>query len=254
MFFTNLFESNLVSKKLFQDIIYYTTTDSTNDDVWEEYQETKNNILIITDNQKNGRGRNNNTWFSKPSHSITCSFILEQVFKNEKINLHSLLIPIAIIEGIKEFTSIQLQVKWPNDLMYENKKVGGILIESKSHNMSYVYNVGIGVNVNEDLDDFPDSIKNNSISLKQISGHPIQREPLLASIFNRLNTLIQNLDSIELTDLWMAYCMHKNLQVKFQYQNNTITGIFKGLNNNGQAIIDCNNETITYNGAINLLV
>ena len=38
MFFTNLFESNLVSKKLFQDIIYYTTTDSTNDDVWEEYQ------------------------------------------------------------------------------------------------------------------------------------------------------------------------------------------------------------------------
>ena len=63
-----------------------------------------------------------------------------------------------------------------------------------------------------------------------------------------------NGDSIQLTDLWMAYCMHKNLQVKFQHQNNAITGIFKGLNNNGQAIIDYNNETIAYNGAINLIV
>ena len=78
MFFTQLFESNL--KNYIPKIVYYTSTNSTNDDVWELFSEDNKNLIVITDNQKNGRGRNNNKWFSKPGHSITCSFILPQIF------------------------------------------------------------------------------------------------------------------------------------------------------------------------------
>ena len=116
MFFTNLFGSNLRVKNFAKKVIYYTSTDSTNEDIWELY--TKNNeqdIIIITDYQKKGRGRSNNIWFSKPGHSITCSFLLKELFPREQFNLHSILIPVAIIKGVRNFISIDL-----NNITYNN--------------------------------------------------------------------------------------------------------------------------------------
>ena len=94
MFFTNLLEANLKVNFFAHEIIYYTATKSTTDDIWELYNETgQTKALIITDNQTAGRGRHNNKWISQPSKSITCSFILEQIFNNEQVSLYSILIP-----------------------------------------------------------------------------------------------------------------------------------------------------------------
>ena len=81
MFFINLFESKIRAKNFVFHITYYTSTQSTNEDIWELYNnEKKSNILVITDNQLNGKGQFNNTWYSIPNKSITCSFLLNQVF------------------------------------------------------------------------------------------------------------------------------------------------------------------------------
>ena len=107
MFFTNLFESTLRVKNFAKKVIYYTSTDSTNDDIWELYsKDNEQDIIVITDNQNKGRGRLNNIWFSKPGHSIICSFLLKEVFHKKQFNLHSILIPVAIVKGIKNFLSI----------------------------------------------------------------------------------------------------------------------------------------------------
>ena len=120
MFFTNLFEANMRVKNFQFDMTYYPRTESTNKDLWEIHEITKkNDLFVITDNQINGKGRGNNSWVSSPNKSITCSFLLKQVFDNT--NLYSLLIPLAIIKGIKKFTNINLKIKWPNDIIYENK-------------------------------------------------------------------------------------------------------------------------------------
>ena len=253
MFFTNLFGSNLRVKNFAKKVIYYTSTDSTNDDIWELYiKDNEQDIIVITDNQKQGRGRSNNTWFSKPGHSITCSFLLKEVFPKEKFNLHSILIPVAIIKGIKKFLSIDLKIKWPNDIMYQNKKLGGVLIESKT-SQETIFNIGLGINVNEDQVDFPIELQDNSISLKQIKGHPIQREPLLAFILNELDLLINTLDISSLIESWMNSCNHKNSKVKFIDNKESISGIFKHINDKGQAIINCDNKCIEYNGAITIV-
>ena len=71
MFFTNLLEANLKVKYIAKNIFYYTATNSTSDDIWELFnKESISEALVITDNQRQGRGRLNNKWFSKPSHSI----------------------------------------------------------------------------------------------------------------------------------------------------------------------------------------
>ena len=135
MFFTNLFEANLNVKNFAKETIYYTSTKSTSDDIWELYNETgQTNKLIITDNQTSGRGRKNNKWIAQPNKSLTFSFILKDIFNINDINLYSILIPVSIINGIRNFSNISLEIKWPNDIMYENKKVGGVLIESKLNN------------------------------------------------------------------------------------------------------------------------
>jgi BirA family biotin operon repressor/biotin-[acetyl-CoA-carboxylase] ligase len=254
MFFTNLFQANLKVKNIAKNIIYYTSTQSTSDDIWDLYKnESTIQTLVITDNQTQGKGRSNNIWFSKPSHSITCSFLLDQIFEHDKINLHAILIPVAIVKGVKKFLSIDLYVKWPNDIMFNNKKLGGILIESKIKNNAYFFNVGIGLNVNEDNFDFPKHLQKNSISLKEIKGHPIQREPLLASILNELDSYIEKKNDDNLIQDWMNYCIHINQDVEFKYKGEKVNGIFKLINNKGQAVIKHNNNYIEYDGAITIL-
>ena len=253
MFFISLFESNLRIKNFSQKIIYYNSTDSTNDDIWKLYNETnEQDIAVITDDQRKGRGRSDNKWFSKPGHSITCSFLLKEIFPREKFNLHSILIPVAVIQGIKNFLSVDLSIKWPNDIMYENKKLGGILIESKMNDQA-ILNIGLGLNVNENSIDFPPELQKKSISLKEIKGYPIQREPLLASIFNALDFLIENIDASTIIEYWMNHCSHKDKKVEFINNQNSISGIFKNINQKGQAVINYNNKYIEYDGVINII-
>ena len=107
MFFTNLFEANLNVKNFAKETIYYTSTKSTSDDIWELYNETgQTNKLIITDNQTSGRGRKNNKWIAQPNKSLTFSFILKDIFNINDINLYSILIPVSIINGIRNFSNI----------------------------------------------------------------------------------------------------------------------------------------------------
>ena len=252
MFFTNLLEANIRAKKLKFHFTYFPKTQSTNEDIWEIYnREKKDGLFVITDNQTNGKGRHNNSWVSIPSKGITCSFLLSQVF--DEINFHSLLIPLAIVKGIKKFTGITLDLKWPNDILYKNKKLAGVLIESKKNKDGYIFNIGIGINVNEETDDFPSYLKNKISSLKIINNKSIQREPLLGCILNELDHLIINADYSQLIKEWMQYCKHINKMIKFKNNNEYVNGIFKNINASGQAVIEHNLKSIIYNGPITLL-
>ena len=98
--------------------------------------------------------------------------------------------------------------------------------------------------------DYPKELRCLCISLKDIIGHPIQREPLLASIFNELEFVINKANSQYIINAWINYCMHINGKIKFNYMDKIITGIFKGIDQNGNALILNNNQLIKYNGAI----
>ena len=254
MFFKSLFESNLVTKKIAGEVLYYPNLDSTNDELWKLCDNNtldSKNLLVITDNQTSGKGRGQNKWFSQPSKSLTCSFLLDPIFSNNYFNLHALLIPVAVIQAIKKVAFVDLGIKWPNDIMYKNKKLGGILIESKGINKKL--NIGIGLNINESYEDFPDDLIDLAISLKEITGYSIQREPLLAFIFNELNNLIVSNDVELIIDNWMQYCIHKNKQISFTQNHKKIIGVFESINEFGQAIINNNGKSINYDGAINIL-
>ncbi len=253
MFDVDLLKSHLKHQGFLNCIVYLRSTRSTNEALWRLYHKSPKKYFVITDNQTFGRGRGLNSWVASPNQDITCSFILNQVFTLEKFNFHSLIIPISIVRGIQKHLSLNLKIKWPNDIMYNNHKVGGILIETKKHSKQRVLNVGIGINVNESKKDLCDSIKDQALSLKMIYGKEIQREVLLANILNELYGLIKKNSFSRIILEWEKNCNHINNEVLFKYNKKNVRGLFESINSQGQAVIRLKNKSINYDGAIKTL-
>ena len=236
MFFVNLLETNLKTKVIGRNIEYYAFTDSTNDDIWELLENKyMKGLLVVTDNQKNGRGQREKKWFSKAGHGITCSFMItEQI---EYSTILSILIPLGIINGIKNLLNIETDIKWPNDIYFNHKKLGGILIESKINSGKINFAIGIGINVNENFDDFPSELKETATSIKIISGQSTQRELLLAYILNSIDKLIHENKMGEIVKDYNSKCLNINQTVNFYHNDKDKRGILMGVNNKGQSII-----------------
>ena len=251
MFNIDLFEKNLKTEKIGKKNYYYASTCSTNNDIWNIFKKNKKaGIVVIANEQNGGRGRGNNKWYSKKNKSLICSFLIKQKFSNEQLGLHAILVPLGIINGIKETIGKNLNLKWPNDIIYNNKKIGGVLIESKNIDNTIYLNVGFGLNVNEHKNDFPDKIKNIASSLKIITNYDIQREILLSNIINCIDQLLMNNNNKVIVKDWLKHCVHINKNINVNYNNNILKAKFININNNGQAILNYNNKELIYDGEI----
>ena len=238
MFEYNVFETHLKSTQIGHKLKYFETISSTNDEA-KKYlnKHNQHGYVIITKNQTNGRGRRDNKWFSVPNKSLTFSIIINQnKIKNNQ--LLSIIPAVAITKAIKQNSNLQCNIKWPNDIMLNNKKIGGILIETK---FDYAV-IGIGLNVNENYNDLNINIENNSSSLRINKLPVIKLEILLANILNVLEECC-NQKNENLINEWLNFCSHINKKIKFHENNHIVSGIFKGINQNGQAIININNQT-----------
>ena len=250
MLFTNLIQTNLQTSFIGRNIEYFSFTESTNDDAFEfiNSNEAKNGLLVITDNQTKGRGRRSNKWLSSPGDNLTFSLILTKPTDCD-LGLFSILIGVAIIKGIKKFTNINCTLKWPNDIILNDKKIGGILIETKTSSSFFV--IGVGLNVNQQ--EMSPEIKKIASSLRIEKINPIQREPLLAFILNDFENLYNSKPESWIKE-WEKYCNHLNKEVTFNHSNKIIKGLFKGINNDGNAIINFNSkQVIVSSGALEIL-
>ncbi|MCX7941695.1 MAG: biotin--[acetyl-CoA-carboxylase] ligase [Dictyoglomaceae bacterium] len=103
--------------------------------------------IVLADIQREGRGRKGKKWYS-PEGGLWFTIILYPKIKREDLKFLPILIGVSVIQGLEPFLSVSLNLKWPNDLEFNGKKVGGILIEGKWENNILKYtNVGIGINL-----------------------------------------------------------------------------------------------------------
>ena len=217
MFFNQLLQANLKTKDFGRAIEYYPTTLSTNQDAWELISDDcTHGTIVVTDNQRSGKGRHGNEWFSSPNKSLTFSIILQIKSLPQNIGLLSILSSISIVDGIEQLTAIKCGVKWPNDIILNNRKVGGILIETKKNVDNFYIVIGMGINVNENIDDMYHDIKETGTSLKIVNNTPIQREQLLASILNILEKRFLSPWENNIKD-WEKKCVHFNKNISFKY-------------------------------------
>ena len=244
MFSIPLFSSNLSTNKIGHQIEYLKSVDSTNIEIYRMFQNHSIQFgdLVFAEQQISGRGRRDNVWYSKPGKSITFSIILKN---NEPDILQKLplLTGISIIRGIKQLTNIECKLKWPNDILYNSKKIGGVLIENKGDCLI----IGVGLNVNEN--ELEESIQKTTLSLKLITNRIIKRELLLAFIVNHFESLMkQNLKSI--IKEWEYSCAHLDTAINFHQSGKRINAKFLGLNQYGQATLEIGTEKKTITSGI----
>jgi len=148
MFSKHLFKTYLKTNILGQKIIYKNKTSSTNTDA-KEYLYNKNfhGSIFVSDNQYNGRGRRGSSWESIPHKSLTFSLLLHPEIKLKNIGLIPLAIGIGIVKGILISTSISAGLKWPNDIIINNKKIAGIMTEIVDYNNTQYIIIGAGINI-----------------------------------------------------------------------------------------------------------
>lgn len=180
------------SNNFLKNIIYYEKITSTNSVAKEILNKTNfhiNNFLVLADYQTKGRGKGDAYYFSPAKVGVYMSVVL--IKPSYDLKLLSMSTSLAIVKSLCTFTDANIKVKWPNDILINNKKVCGILIESatqlKSVTVDYVI-IGIGVNINnENLDS---EIEDIATSLKKESGKTIDRNMVIIKILNSLKDLL----------------------------------------------------------------
>jgi len=241
MIFTNLIQTNLRTHTFGKQVEYYNRLGSTNEEAWELIDENTatHGTLVITDHQFEGKGRGGKSWFMSPSKGLAMSLILLESIPVEKAGLIPLAAGAAAAKTLKNWGSSPT-LKWPNDILLNGKKAGGILCESRLSGESIQSMVvGAGLNVNETGNDLPDEIKSTATSLSIETGHSHQRELVVAifiTFFEDYWEIFQESPEEIIRD-WTSFCGHLEKPVSFNFKGKNQSGIFKKINHKGEACI-----------------
>ncbi len=158
---------NLTTKFLGRDFYYFEELDSTQAEIWRKIDNNtiKNGSLVVAKFQTSGIGTHGRKWLIEESGNITFSFFVELNCELQKLEGLTTEIAEIIIEIFEKLYNIKLDIKLPNDITYNGKKIGGILTQSKSYkNIIKYLIIGIGINTNSSK--FNDEIKKIASSIK----------------------------------------------------------------------------------------
>jgi BirA family biotin operon repressor/biotin-[acetyl-CoA-carboxylase] ligase len=156
--------ANLRTKRIGRKIVVYSSTSSTND-VAAEYARNKKNdgLAVFAEEQTAGRGRAGNKWVAGQGDSVLCSLVLTDC--NCSGELLPLTCAVAVAEAVGKVGGGEARIKWPNDVRVNNKKVAGILVESKKQKGGNVYIIGIGINCHQKKGAFGGELQTTATSI-----------------------------------------------------------------------------------------
>ena len=167
---------------------YYREIDSTNKRALElaadGYPE---GTVVVAETQTAGRGRRGRTWHSPPHYGIYLSVILRPKLPVREVPRVSMVIGVAVAETLEVEFNLPARIKWPNDILINNRKVAGILSEvvTSSEGVDCIV-TGIGLNINNPLQDFPGDLRTDPTSVRAENEIPVSRVRVLQNLLMRL--------------------------------------------------------------------
>jgi BirA family transcriptional regulator, biotin operon repressor / biotin---[acetyl-CoA-carboxylase] ligase len=189
----HLLDQQLTTRLFGRRKVWLDEIDSTNSYAKSIISKDSEGTLIWAGSQTHGRGRWGKNWHSKPGQSLLFSVIIKPLAGVEVFFLQ-LVGCIAAMEGIRKSMDLPIRIRWPNDLYLNGKKLGGILAEtaSRAHAVNSAV-LGVGLNLYQKRDDFPEWLQDEAISLSMAGRTDINPSRLLADI---LSCLEQEYDAL----------------------------------------------------------
>jgi BirA family transcriptional regulator, biotin operon repressor / biotin---[acetyl-CoA-carboxylase] ligase len=185
--------ARLEGARIGNEIVVVEEAGSTNDLAWAALERgTPEGFVVFAERQTAGRGQYGRRWESAPYQGLWLSTLLRPALTlQESPQLTSLLAKV-VAETITEQTGCAATIKAPNDIYIAGRKVAGILVEGRTENGgSYVAVAGIGINVNQTVEDFPEELRATATSLAMASGRKVDRSKLAIAFLLKLEAQFQ---------------------------------------------------------------
>lgn len=188
---------NLTTNFLGRNSIYYKEIDSTQSEIWRliENKMVLNGTLVFADIQTKGKGTHGRIWHTDEKNNIAFSFYIQMDCNIEKLDGITLEIANIIVDIFKAQYKIDLEIKKPNDIVFNNKKIGGILTETKviSGNVKHLV---VGIGINTEKENFSEDIKDIATSIKKEFNVDIAVKEFIEEFCNRFeNEIIKRMEN-----------------------------------------------------------
>jgi BirA family biotin operon repressor/biotin-[acetyl-CoA-carboxylase] ligase len=207
--------------------------------------------VVIADEQTAGQGRHGRRWHSEPNSGLYVSIVLRPELQSESLPVLTLALGLAVAEAVGEVTGLTCDLRWPNDVMLESRKLAGILVQL----INAAAVAGIGVNVNHAR--FPPEIAAEATSLRIVSNRRHSREHLLVAVLDaveRYSGILSSEGGRE--SILKMFCARssyaQNKRVKVEQGAAVLEGVTAGLDASGFLIVrrDDGSEDVVLAGGV----
>lgn len=240
--------SRMTTSWIGKELYYKETTGSTNVDVKHLLEDgAGEGILVVGGEQTQGRGRRGRSWQSPPHTNIYMSLGLRPDYQPDLAPMVTLIQAMAVAKAVDDVCELETQIKWPNDVVINGKKICGILTEMSAET-GYIQYVVIGTGINVNIKEFPEEIRETATSLCIEKGETILRAPIIAKTMEYFedfyNRFLQTKDLSLLIDDYNALLVNRNREVKVLDPQNEFEGIARGIDKTGQLLVEKSDGTI----------
>ena len=221
------------------------STESTNDNAKNHLKVQKNLFSIhMAEQQTSGRGRNKKKWVSPHGKNIYLSFGWKSKLLHSQLEGLSLAVATCLISSLKKFSSQDIQIKWPNDLLINKKKISGILIETSDSKEGLDIVIGIGINVHMDESEGVE-IDQDWGNLEENPLNRLDRNEIISAIISELYDLFKEYPQSGFKKYHQAFetsNLLKDKHCKVEMEKQTYEGRVLGVNEMGELLVEKNGE------------
>lgn len=253
-------EIDLEKSSLWKELIYFKEIGSTNTFAYSLAEEgAKEGTVLIAERQTGGRGRLGRQWHSPPKGNVYMSLILRPKIPPYFAPQFTLAAGVGVADSIRKVSGVTPEIKWPNDILLGRKKLSGILTELKSEmdRVSFII-VGIGVNLNSGLDDYPEQLRDQITTLMAFTGKRFNRNQFIKVLLDCLEgvfNLLLKAGFGAIKKRWEEYFCMKGEDVIISFERGILRGKALGIDESGAFLLrrmDGNVERVL-SGDINFL-
>lgn len=182
------------------------------------YHGATDGTIVVAEEQDSGKGRLERNFYSPRGKGIWFSVVLRPKFLPHEAPKCTLMAAVAVAEAMNRF-NLKAQIKWPNDIMFDGRKIVGILTEMTCELSKVTYIVtGIGINVNISREEFPEELRSVAASLSEMNGENLSRVKFFRAVLEELDKLYRTVNSsdfVKVFALWIKYniTLGKNIRV-----------------------------------------
>lgn len=233
----------LHGKEPIPELIFLSSIDSTNDHATRLLaQDYDAPFFVVSNEQTKGRGRMGRKWHSPPSRNLYLSFASRLRVNHHRMKRFTLWMGARIARDLGRWLGVNIGLKWPNDLYYEGRKLGGMLTETKGEaNTVRELVFGIGLNVNQQWEDWPPELGASATSLREILGHSVDlnraNARLIRSVWSAYKPFSTGSIRRPFEELWPNLDVLQGKFVTAEKGGETVSGIASGLDDVGSLIV-----------------